>query len=176
MNTIRFFIALLTIVTTLWCFNSCKKDNESPDEKQEQRVQFSGNVNYAEYEEIDYNVNGNLIVDGSVVFRNTSIITSDLNLNEKGKIVIDTEEDTCHVKIKGNVNLNDTVLILHGVLVINGDLNVNSKGFIYCMNTSKVMVIHNLNQNGRVYGFKNILVFGNVNLNEGSITKDELVD
>lgn len=150
-NNIQLFYTmkkvLLAIAIVGLCFSCSKKEEETP-------VAYD-NIDSGKVANVPNKVTTNINVNGGKAnFGQSTQLQGDLNLN-RGKVVINADTDTSKVIVSGNANLNDTVVVKRGILMITHDFNINNKGVVNCYNGASVVVGNHLNQNGTVYGFKN---------------------
>lgn len=122
---------------------------------------------------IDFDIQNNLNVDGDVRITSNLSIKNDLNLNTDGKVIIDTEFEDDTVRIRGNMNLNDSLLIQRGVVILYGNLNINKNGILNVNDGAQLQVRDDINHNGHFYGTRNLTVNGTFHKNGGSFTQSE---
>jgi len=127
MKKTHIIVACIVLSACLASVQSCKKDKDKQEELKEQ-VQSTGNVDQGDEAEIDYDINTTLNVNGTAEFQEPSTVSSDINVNSAGKVVVDLNEDNDLVTVTGNANLNDSLVIRGGNLTINGCLNLNNTG------------------------------------------------
>jgi len=160
----RYSIYVLLCVSVLALFSNCTK-KKSYNDKEFSYYDGDGEVKYYQSANIDYDINGNLVVDGNVTLTDSLKISSDLNINPAGKVIMETETAETEIIVFGNVNITDTLFIYKGTLRIIGDFNINVGGFLNVTDFAKVIVEQNLNQNGYLYGLRNIYILGEYNPN-----------
>jgi len=110
--------------------------------------------------------------NGIIYITGSPTISTDFNLNN-GTVYIgnsnsDINRDT--VKIKSQLNIQDSLFINGGVVLLESNLNLSNGGFISVANNAKFIIEHNLNQGGDIYGFNNITIKGASNHNSGLIS------
>ena len=71
------------------------------------------------------------------------------------------------------MNLNDSLLIQRGVVILYGNLNINSNGVLNVSDGAKLQVRDDINHNGRFYGTRNLTVNGTFHKNGTSFTQSE---
>ncbi|MBK8808534.1 MAG: hypothetical protein IPO21_18630 [Bacteroidales bacterium] len=108
---------------------------------------------------------------GLVRLVGSPIIRTDFNINQ-GKVIIGSDKsrpfDT--VRVKNNLNLFDSLWVEAGVLVIEKDFNHN--GFVSIADSAKILVLHDMNKGGDLYGRNRVEVRGAYNDNQKGITTD----
>ncbi len=153
---------------------SCKED-PTPYQSYNGWYYTGGDATVKDNEDatIDFDIDNNLNVDGDVRITSDLSIKNDLNLNTKGKGIIDTEFENDTVRITGNMNLNDSLLIQRGIVILYGNLNINSNGVLNVSDGAQLQVRYDINHNGRFYGTRNLTVNGTFYKNGGSFSQSE---
>lgn len=158
--TFRIVLSIAILALVIKC-----KDEDPYYEKDFHYYGGDGKVHYYQAANIDYDINGNLVVDGDVTLTDSLKIASDLNINTKGKVIIETQTQTTEVVVFGNVNINDSLFLNKGNLRIIGDFNINVGGFLTVSDSARIIIEKDLNQNDWIYGFRNIYVLHETHLN-----------
>ncbi len=164
MKNIFYCVALLLLVS------SCKKD-PMPYTNSSGWIYNGGDGQVNEHEdlELDFDIENNLNVDGQAEIIGNVTIGSDLNLNDDGKVIIDIPYEDDTVYVNGNVNLNDSLLMIDGFLWINGNLNINDGGVLNVTDSAKVQVDGDINNSGYLFGNQNINTLGTLHNNSGNL-------
>ena len=148
---------LLVLVGSVFTISSCTDDAE-PFTNRGEGWYYNGNgsadVDKNEVAYVNFNIENNLNVNGEAYITEPITIGNDVNLN-KGKIVIHAPLSTSLITIKGNLNVNDTIIVNRGVLEISGELN-NNVGVIIVSDSGSVIVNKNLNNSSKIIGMNNI--------------------
>jgi len=131
-----------------------------------------GNIDSTKNATISFEIKSNLNVNGDALLKENASVLHDLNLNQKGRVVVLTKNITDTVYVDGNANIDDTLLIQRGIVRINHDLNINSKGVLNCSNDAQIIVDGSLNQAGTLWGLKRIKVLKATNINNKQTTYD----
>lgn len=152
---------LLYISLSLILLSSCKKDPETWRGSDGWEY-YDGDGYIQDHHDvyINFDIESNLNVDGDATITDNLTIGNDLNLNHGGKTIIDTYEHDDTVYIQQNVNVNDSLLIFRGVVIVKGDFNVNATGIVNVSDSARLEVHHHLNNSGQVHGARNISVLG----------------
>jgi hypothetical protein len=167
---------IIALVYTLLTISllSCKKDPEPYMYKQQNGwIYYGGDgvVNTQDNVAIDFDIQNNLNVNGTVTFTDYLSIKNDLNINQNGKTIIATQKAQDTIKIYGNVNLNDSMLVKQGVVLIYGNLNINATGILNVSDNAKMCISKDINNSGKLFGNQNIKTDGSLHQNAGSTTK-----
>jgi hypothetical protein len=163
----------LLLITSVVICTSCKNDPEPYAYKNSNGwTYYDGDANVKDYNnvEIDFDIKDNLNVDGSAIITSDLSIKNDLNLNANGKVIINTEFEDDTVRINGNMNLNDSLNIYQGIVLLYGNLNINSNGIVNIKDGASLKVYKDVNHNGTLYGNRNLTVQGTFHNNGGSST------
>jgi len=155
----------------LSCLISCHKDNNDST-VWHYNGSGDGNIDSTKNATISFEIKSNLNVNGDAMLKENASILHDLNLNQRGRVVVLTKNETDTVKVEGNTNIDDTLLIQRGIVVITHDLNINSKGVLNCSNDAQIIVEGSLNQAGTLWGLKRIKVLKATNINNKQTTYD----
>lgn len=118
-----------------------------------------------QYAEVSFVIQENLNVHGAAVLTNNTIIGNDLNLNSNGRIIVAPTYDTCQIIVYGNTNINDSLFVERGTLIIKGNLNINATGFVNCSPEARIIVERDLNQAGDLFGLKYFVIYNHRNIN-----------
>lgn len=172
-NVLFVIIAFCASMVTV---QSCRKDKKDHKEEEKEHVQSTGNVNDDEEVKIYYNIDNSLTVHGEAEFDESSKVTHDLNVMNDGKIIVNTEEDTSHVVVGGNANIDDSLIVTNGNLDIKSDLNLNEKGSVLIDNINSVVTVGgNANLNDSlVVASGDLQIKGDFNLNDkGKVVIDD---
>ena len=164
----------LAFISTVFLF-SCKKDPEPYVAYSSDIWNYDGGdaqIDSDEDVEIKFDIESNLNVDGSVEITSGLTIENDLNLNDDGLVVINPVNDEDTIRILGNINVNDSLIILGGCVLLEGDFNINSNGIVNVGDNAKLKIFDDLNSSGQLHGYRNVIVSGEDNFNGGSITED----
>lgn len=168
----QFFTCLYLLLT----FASCKEDPTPYTYRTQNGWNYYGGdaeINQNQNITVDFDIENNLNVDGQVSLTSALSIKNDLNLNDYGKIIIDIPSDNDTIYIHGNMNLNDSLLIYKGYIILDGNLNINTNGIINISNKAHLFVKKDINHNGLMYGSKNVEVLGTFHKNGSSETFTE---
>lgn len=157
------YIFLFYVVLSALMF-SCKEDTYYVKADQDEINGYK--IEEGESDAVAHDIEGNLVVNGSVVIQDEISIKNDFNLNRNGVARIAPLSDTSKIVVYGNMNTNDSVFVESGILIIKGNLNINSNSFFSVSDSAIVIVEHNLNQNSYLFGFSNVYVYGKTHLNE----------
>ena len=111
-----------------------------------------GNIGTNNNVVITFPIQSNLNVNGVAQLSNNAVVNNDLNLNLGGKVVVITTHITDTVYLNGNVNVNDSLFINRGIVKVARDFNINSKGFVNCSDSARVIIGGSLNQAGTLWG------------------------
>lgn len=136
---------------------------------------YNGDGNIKEDKDVilDFDIDNNLNLDGTATITTGLSIGDNLNLNKGGKSIIDTYHEDDTIYIDGKININDSLLIFNGIVIVRDDININSTGVINVANSATLITRNDLNNSGSIYGMKNVTVDGVTNLNGGNVTKQE---
>jgi len=162
-KTLIFIILVISLI-------SCHKNKIDENTFWNYSGNGDGNIDSTKNAIINYTINSNLNISGDVFLEENTIINNDLNLNRSGKVIVFTSRNTDTVYVDGNSNIDDSLFIERGILKINHDLNINSKGFVNCSKSAKVIVIGSLNQSGTLWGLNNFEIHKNTKLNNKNST------
>lgn len=161
------------LITGAIFLSSCKSDPEPYTYNNSNGWTYYGgdaDVKNNNNVEIEFDIENNLNVDGSATITSGLSIKNDLNLNNNGKVIINTEFENDTVRINRNMNLNDSLIICQGVVLLYGDLNINSNGIVNIKDGASLKVFQDANHNGTLYGNRNLTVEGSFHKNGGSST------
>ena len=168
----KFFSILLFAGIISTCLISCKEDPTPYIYRSYNGWTYTdgdADINNQEDVEIEFDIESNLNVDGIAVINAGISIGNDLNLNDDGKVIIETPNASDTVFINGNMNLNDSLIFVSGFVLLDGNLNINSNGVLVLEDSSKMHITGDLNNSGDIYGYDKISVDGEKNLNSGSV-------
>ncbi len=116
-------------------------------------------------------IRNNAIVKGEVYFLGAAFIDTDFNQYPNSKVVIDAPFETTEIIIDNNLNLEDSLIVKKGTLIINKDFNLlGAKGVLNISNAGHVIVKNDFNQGSQLYGKQNLSVNGKFNDNNPSGT------
>lgn len=118
-----------------------------------------------QYAEVSFLIQENLNVHGSAILTDNTIIGNDLNLNSNGRIIVAPSYDTCQIIVYGNTNINDSLFVERGTLIIKGNLNINATGFVNCSPEAQIVIERDLNQAGDLFGLKYFVIYNHRNIN-----------
>lgn len=141
--------------------SSCKKDPETWESRGNNGWEYyngNGDILYYHDVVVNFDIDKNLNVDGGATITDNLTIGNDLNLNSGSKTIIDTYYSTDTVYIRQNANINDSLLIFKGVVIVHGDFNVNATGVVNVSDSARLYVHNHLNNAGHVHGARNIYV------------------
>ena len=118
-------------------------------------------------------IKNNANINGSLIIKDYTTIGTDFNLNNSGTIVIDMPFDSMVVSVGNNMNVNDSLIIRRGILEIGTDFNINATGIVNVSNHGKLIVNHDMNQSGQLFGNQNVEVKHVYNNNNPAGTFEE---
>lgn len=165
------YLAIIASVT----FSSCKRDPEPYSNFSSDGWIYTGGdaqVDLGQDIEIQFDIENNLNVDGNVEITSGISIDNDLNLNDDGRVVINPVNENDTIRISGNMNINDSLIILGGCILLEGDFNINATGIVSVSDRAKVSVSDDLNSSGQLHGNRNVTVLGESHFNGGSTTEE----
>lgn len=119
-------------------------------------------------------VRNNFLVKGQVYFLGAAFIGTDFNQFPDSKVVIDAPFETTEIVIDNNLNIQDSLIVKRGTLIVNKDLNLmGAKGVLNISNAGHVIVKNDFNQDSQLYGKNNLTVEGTFNDNNSGGTFEE---
>ncbi len=152
---------LLYLALGILLLSSCKKDPETWESRGNNGWEYyegDGEIQYYHDVVVNFDIENNLNIDGSATITDNLNIGNDLNLNKGGLTIIDTYYADDTVYIKENMNVNDSLLIFKGVVIVHGNLNVNATGILNVSDSARLYVDNHLNNAGHIHGARNIYV------------------
>ncbi len=168
---------LLYLALGILLLSSCKKDPETwrGSEGWEYK-NGDGEIEVYHDAYLSFDIENNLNVNGTATITDELTIGNNLNLNQGGVTIIDTYFADDTVYIQQNVNINDSLLIFKGIVIVRGNFNVNGTGVVNVSDSASLRVDNHLNNSGHIYGAHNIDINSGTLHNNSNFYKTEPLD